>query len=91
MYAYKTSSKKITKRAKGIKKDYVEKHVTFDDYKDILESTQDTIKTASFNLIDKSHNTITINRVNKKIFSRENGIIDDKVEMIDKYTSIPLR
>ena len=91
MYAYKTSSKKITKRAKGIKKDYVDKHVTFDDYKDILESTQDTIKTASFNLIDKSHNNITINRVNKKLFSRENGIIDDKVEMIDKYTSIPIR
>ena len=78
------------KKAKGVKKNYIENNVKFDDYKEILESTEDIIKSASYNLIQKESSGVYINRVNKKLFSKENGMIDDKVLFVDKYTSVPL-
>ena len=51
---------------------------------------EDLIKTASYNLIQKDSSTVYINRVNKKLFSKENNMIDDKVVFIDKYTSVPI-
>lgn len=89
MYSYKTPFDTV-KKAKGIKKAYVDKSVTFDDYMSILNSQEDIEKTAAFNLIQHNNSTVTINRVNKKMFARENGLIDDKVIVIDKYNSKPL-
>ena len=48
MYAYKTPNN-ITKKAKGIKKQYIDNNAKFEDYKQILESTEDLRKTASYN------------------------------------------
>ena len=90
MYAYKTSNNSITKKAKGIKKQYIDNNVKFEDYKQILESTEDLIKTASYNLIQKDSSSVYINRVSKKLFSKENNMIDDKIVFIDKYTSVPI-
>ena len=89
MYCYKTPNS-ITKKAKGIKKNYIDNNVKFEDYKQILESTEDLIKTASYNLIQKDSSSVYINRVSKKLFSKENNMIDDKVVFIDKYTSVPI-
>ena len=89
MYCYKTPNS-ITKKAKGIKKQYIDNNVKFEDYKEILESTEDLIKTASYNLIQKDSSSVYINRVSKKLFSKENNMIDDKVVFIDKYTSVPI-
>ncbi len=89
MYCYKTPNS-ITKKAKGIKKNYIDNNVKFEDYKEILESTEDLIKTASYNLIQKDSSSVYINRVSKKLFSKENNMIDDKVVFIDKYTSVPI-
>ena len=90
MYSYKTPDS-IVKKAKGIKKQYVDKSVSFDDYMDILTSTCDITKEANFNLIQHNNSSVTINKVNKKLFSKENGIIDDKVEVIDIYNSRPIQ
>ena len=89
MYAYKTSEEEV-KKAKGIKKNYIENNVKFDDYKEILDSTEDIIRSASYNLIQHDSSSVYINRVNKRLFTRANGMIDDKVLFVDKYTSVPL-
>lgn len=89
MYSYKTPDGE-TKRAKGIKKQYVDNSVTFDDYMEILNSNEDVSKIATYNLIQHNQSSVTINRVSKKMFAREYGLVDDKVIVIDKYTSKPL-
>ena len=89
MYSYKIGDQEV-KKAKGVKKTYIDNNVKFEDYKYILESTEDIIKSASYNLIQKESSGVYINRVSKKLFSKENGMVDDKVLFVDKYTSLPL-
>ena len=89
MYSYKIGDVE-TKRAKGISKQYVDKSVHFDDYLKILESSEDTTTYATFNQITKNNSEIYISRMSKKLFSKEDNLVDDKTIFVDKYTSVPL-
>ena len=89
MYSYKIGDVE-TKRAKGISKQYVDKSVHFDDYLKILESSEDTTTYATFNQITKNNSEIYISRMSKKLFSKEDNLVDDKTVFVDKYTSVPL-
>ena len=89
MYSYKIGDME-TKRAKGINKNYVDKSIHFDDFMKILDSTDDITTYASFNQITRDKSSIYITRQTKKLFSKENNMIDDKTVFIDKYTSLPI-
>ena len=89
MYAYKIGDVE-TKRAKGINKNYVDKSIHFDDYMKILESSDDITTYASFNQITRDKSAIYVTRQTKKLFSKENNMIDDKTVFVDKYTSVPI-
>ena len=62
----------------------------FDDYLKILESSEDTTTYATFNQITKNNSEIYISRMSKKLFSKEDNLVDDKTIFVDKYTSVPL-
>ena len=89
MYAYKIGNEE-TKRAKGINKNYVDKSIHFDDFMKILDSTDDITTYASFNQITRDKSAIYVTRQTKKLFSKENNMIDDKTVFVDKYTSVPI-
>ena len=89
MYSYKIGDIE-TKRAKGINKNYVDKSIHFDDYMKILESSDDITTYASFNQITRDKSAIYVTRQTKKLFSKENNLVDDKTTFIDKYTSLPI-
>ena len=89
MYSYKIGDVE-TKRAKGISKNYVDKSLHFEDFMQILESSDDITTYASFNQITKNNSEIYITRQTKKLFSKEDNLVDDKTIFVDKYTSVPL-
>ena len=56
----------------------------------ILDSTDDISTYATFNQITKNNSEIYITRQTKKLFSKEDNLIDDKTIFVDKYNSVPL-
>ena len=83
-YAYKLDNDKEVKKAKGTKKCVVKRHITFNDYVDILFShkkllkTQFTFKSDNYNIYTQKINKIALNYFD-----------DKRIQVDDKITTYP--
>lgn len=82
-YTFRTVADEVVKKSKGVKKQVVKRHITLEDYKDVLFN-QSIERREQASIQSKNHNLYTVKRRRIALQSA-----DDKRVQVEDYRTLP--